>query len=257
MSSSARTVLLTGATDGIGLALARLYQARGDTLILTGRRAPDSLDPALFTPASYCRVDLALPYCADIVAQFVQARHISHIDLLIHNAGIGYFGATAAQSPQSIRDLVAINLRAPVALTHRLLPWLQRAPRGQSRLVFISSVVSVLPCPDYAVYGASKAALDGFARSLRVELRPHTAVQVIHPGATRTGMHERSGAKLDRRRWERFPPPEHVVASIAHAIDREQDEVTIGTGNRLLQLGGRHIPGALDWLLRTLARWKG
>jgi short-subunit dehydrogenase len=254
---AARTVLLTGATDGIGLALARLYQARGDRLVLLGRRAPDNLDPSLFAPATYCRVDLALPYCAEIVAQFVCARHIPHIDLLIHNAGIGYFGDTAAQPSQSVRDLVAVNLRAPVALTHRLLPWLQQAPRGQGKLVFISSVVSALPCPGYAVYGASKAALDGFARSLRVELRPNIAVQVIHPGATRTGMHARSGAKLDRRRLERFPSPEHVAISIARAIDSEQAAVTIGAGNRLLQLGGRYSLGTLDWLLRMYARWKG
>jgi short-subunit dehydrogenase len=253
----ARTILLTGASDGIGLALARLYHARGDRLVLLGRRALDTLDSTLFTPASYCRVDLAQPYCADIVAQFVQRQAIGHIDLLIHNAGIGYQGATAAQSPQSIRELVAVNLRAPVSLTHRLLPWLQQAPGRQSKIVFISSVVSALPCADYAVYGASKAALDSFARSLRVELRPRIAVQVVHPGATRTQMHARSGAKLDPRRWERFPTAESVAASIAHAIDSSQKAVTIGAGNRLLQLGGRYSLGTLDWLLRTYARWKG
>jgi short-subunit dehydrogenase len=255
---TARTILLTGATDGIGLALARIYHAQGERLILVGRRALDTLDPALFTPQRYCRVDLALPYCAGIVEQFLKTRDIQSIDLLIHNAALGYYGATATQPAHSIHERVAVNLRAPVALTHALLPHLRQSGNvategkqpGQGKIVFISSVVSALPCPDYAVYGATKAALDGFARSLRVELRGSIGVQVIYPGGTRTGMHIKSGVPPHMLRLERFPSAEQVAAQIARAIDSSQESVTIGIGNRLLQLAGRHTATLTDWLLR-------
>jgi short-subunit dehydrogenase len=252
MPNRPNTILITGATDGIGLALARAYHARGERLVLTGRRHPSSLDPAIFTSASYCRVDLAQPYCAQIVQQFLQSRQIDQLDLLIHNAALGAYGPVAQQTPQNIRALVAVNLRAPVALTHALLPMLR--PRG--KLVFISSVVSALPGPQYAVYGATKAALDGFARSLRTEMRGSVDVQLIYPGATRTGMHRKSGVPASMR-WERFPPAEHVAAQIVRAIDSPREAVTIGAGNRLLQLAGRHAADVVDWLAQRRERTAG
>jgi short-subunit dehydrogenase len=243
-----RTILLTGATDGIGLALARHYQAEGHTLLLTGRRALPDRDPALFTAASYCQADLAAPDCAPRIGAFVaHALDGQPLDLLIHNAAMGYVGSTAEQPSASTRDMLAVNLRAPVALTHALLPHMRR---GSSKIVFISSVVSALACPTYAVYGASKAALEGFARSLRAELRGSTDVQVIVPGATRTGMHAKSGADPAAIKWERFPPAEQVAAQIAHAIDSPRPTATIGGSNRLLRLGGRHTAGLFDWLMR-------
>jgi len=86
------------------------------------------------------------------------------------------------------------------------------------RVIFIGSVAAALPAPDYAVYGATKAALEGFARSLRVELRGRVGVQVIHPGATRTGMHAKAGAPLERMGWTDFPPPERAARQIVRAI---------------------------------------
>jgi short-subunit dehydrogenase len=244
------TILITGATDGIGLALARAYYARGERLVLLGRRDISSLDHAIFTPANYCRVDLAQPYCAQIVQQFLQLQQIDQLDLLIHNAALGAYGPVAQQTPQSIQALIAVNLRAPVALTHALLPML-RQPRG--KLVFISSVVSALPGPQYAVYGATKAALDGFARSLRTEMRGSVGVQLIYPGATRTGMHRKSGVPASMR-WERFPPAERVAAQIVRAIDSPREAVVIGAGNRLLQLAGRHAANMVDWLTQQRER---
>ncbi len=244
-------ILITGATDGIGLALARYYHQRGARLVLVGRRAPDTLDSALFTPASYCRVDLAQPYSARLVAQFCALQQIERLDLLIHNAAAGYYGPVEAQKPQHIRDLLALNLRAPIALTHTLLPYL---PVERGKIVFIGSVVSALACPNYAVYGASKAALDGFVRSLRVEVRGRARVQLIQPGATRTGMHARSGMPLDQRRWERFPAPETIAARIAQAINTPHEKVVVGLGNRLLTVGGRHLAPLTDWLQRRYAQ---
>ncbi|MCG8348514.1 MAG: SDR family NAD(P)-dependent oxidoreductase [Chloroflexales bacterium] len=247
MSNTQPVVLITGATDGIGLALARQYQQRNARLVLLGRRDRATLDSALFTADSYCQVDLARPNCAATVAAFFQQRAVEHLDLLIHNAGVGFYGAVTDQPVASIRELVAVNLQTPIALTHTLLPHLERA-RGQ--LVFISSVVSALPVPQYAVYGATKAALDGFARSLRIELHGKILVQVIHPGATRTKMHARSGAPISERRWRRFPASKTVAAQIIAAIDQRRPTATIGRGNQVLRFAGRY----LDWLIDRVIR---
>lgn len=239
-------VLITGASDGIGLALARLYAARGARVLGVGRRPAAELPPEL--RGDYCRADLAQPYGPAVVAEFLRRRGVAGLDLLIHCAGVGSYGPAEAQAPAAIDALLDVNLRAPIALTHGLLP-LVVAARG--RLVFVGSVAAALPAPDYAVYGATKAALEGFARSLRVELAGVAGVQVIHPGATRTAMHAKIGAPLDQLGWRRFPPPERVAAAVARAIEGGRPVATIGLANGLLRFAGRHLGGAID---RAVAR---
>ncbi|NOK59068.1 MAG: Short-chain dehydrogenase [Chloroflexi bacterium AL-W] len=251
MLDTPRTILITGATDGIGLALARQYQTPDTQQILVGRRPVDTLDPTLFTAASYCQTDLSQPESAATIERFLVERAVERLDLLVHNAGVGFYGATNDQSPASIRHLEAVNLRAPITLTHTLLPYLERA-RGT--IVFISSVVSALPAPDYAVYTATKAALEGFARSLRIELDGKVHVQVIRPGATRTNMHERSGAPLDKLGWERFPTAEVVAQQIAGAIARGRPSATIGFTNQLLYTAGTHFDGVIDRFVQRRGR---
>ncbi len=232
-----KTVLITGATDGIGLALARIYAAQGARLLLLGRRAPRELDASFFTPERYLRADLADPEAAAVTLRSVLAeRGVTQIDRLIHNAALGAFGPAGSVVPAAIVDLLAVNVAAPIALTHAALPEVLAA-RGA--LVFISSVAVALPTPDYALYTASKAALEGFARSLRVELGRRARVQVIRPGATRTGFHAKSGIPAGRLRTERFPPPERVAAAIYRAIEAGHSTATIGWLNRVVWAVGR------------------
>ncbi|NJM09111.1 SDR family NAD(P)-dependent oxidoreductase, partial [Candidatus Gracilibacteria bacterium] len=141
---------------------------------------------------------------------------------------------------------------------HTLLPLLTAG----AGVLFMRSVGRALPVPRYAVYGASKAALAGFARSLRVELAENSgftikksgrqvrqkpiAVQVIHPGATRTAMHTKSGMPLEAANWQRFSPPERVAKQIVDASAGDKPVTTIGIGNRLLHSASRYVGGALD-----------
>jgi short-subunit dehydrogenase len=212
-------------------------------LVLLGRRTAAGLDPDLFTAANYCRVDLAQPYAVELVVAFLRQQQIQTIDCLIHNAALGWYGVPSDQSPESIETLLAVNLRAPIALTHTLIPWLKTA---NGRVVFISSVAAAAPAPNYAVYAASKAALDGFARSLRVELGASIGVQVIHPGATRTNMHARSGVPLQQIGWQRFPSAARTATQIMAAIDQQRPEATIGWVNRGLRWAGRWLSTAVD-----------
>lgn len=238
------TTLITGATGGIGLALAQHYHARGDRLVLVGRRDPADLNTELFTPESYCRADLAQADAAETVQAFVAEQGITSIDRLIHNAGLGYFGEIPDQPPENIETLTAVNLRAPVALTHALLPYLTGG-----KVVFISSVVSSLPAPEYAVYAATKAALDGFAYNLHIELGDEVTVQLIHPGATRTDMHRKAGIPPERMDTSKFPPPEQVAEQIAGAIERGKPQVAIGATNKLMRWAGRHAAKLVDTVM--------
>ena len=235
--------MITGATDGIGRALAEIYQKRGDRTVLVGKRALDALYGALYRKDTYCQADLSRSDCADRVRAFLNAQRIETVDLAIQNAGIGYFGTIADQSAESIREIVAVNLIAPLRLTHALAPHVKKA---NGKHVLIGSVAHAFPRSDYAVYAASKEALRVLGRNLRVEGDMH--VQVIHPGATRTGMHRKIG--WDSERAKGFPPAERVAQKIARAIDGRRAVVTIGWKNAWGRFLGRYCEGAINNLMR-------
>ena len=244
------TILITGATDGIGLALAQQYATAQHQLILVGRRPFPPQPSPLFTAQTYCQADLAQPDAADTIAHWLENQGIHTLDLLIHNAGTGYFGALAAQPLDQIDALLTVNLHSPITITHRLFPWLQKA---QGQVLFVSSVATAVPTPEYAVYGASKMALEGFARSLRIEWQGQVTVQTIRPGATRTGMHQKIGLTQAQMNWDKFPAAETVAQQIIRAIEQKQPSTTIGLDNQLLSFVGRNGRVLLDPLLRRSA----
>ena len=220
MDGRRKRVLITGATDGIGLALARLYAREGAELSLTGRRPGAEMDGDLFAAAAYCPADLTAPDAAMRIGCFLKREGRDQLDLAIFNAGIGWVGPIEQHDPDVIRRLVMVNLAAPIALAHLLLPML----RGR-QLVLIGSVAASMPCPSHAVYAATKAALDGLARSLRVELTNQFEVRIIHPGATRTGMHRKAGADLP---VHRFPSATTVATQIKRSIEDRNGRRVIG-----------------------------
>ena len=199
-----RSILITGATDGLGLELFRLFRRSGDRVFGLGRRLHDSF-PHL-SAENYLQVDLAAPNLAQRFQKAWEDVGSPTFDIVIHNAGVGYLGSLAEQSEMSVRDLVRVNLIAPILITRLLLPELLVSG---GKLVFVSSVTASLPTPSFAAYGASKAALEGFARSLKVELAGRVQVQVIRPGATRTGMHQKVG--MAKEKTLRFASPEKDV----------------------------------------------
>jgi len=240
---SKKTILITGATDGIGRALAKIYRARGDRLVLVGRRTLDTLNDPLYTKDTYCRADLSQDKCADRIREFLNAQKIDAIDLAIQNAGTGYFGPIAEQSAESIRGITAVNLMAPLRLTHALIPYLQ----ANGKLVLIGSITHAFPCPDYAVYAASKEALNTLGRNLQIE--GDVNVQIIHPGATRTGLHRKIG--MDNEKTKEFPSAERVAQKIARAIDGRRFIATIGWRNAWARFLGRYCEGMVNAMMRA------
>ncbi|HEY0252600.1 MAG TPA: SDR family NAD(P)-dependent oxidoreductase, partial [Kofleriaceae bacterium] len=182
MQLSGRTILLTGGSSGIGLALAHRLVAAGNTVIVTGRRAA-ALDevrralPAVVTlvadsgdPAD--RVRLA----AEVIARFPA------LDVVIHNAGIQRAIDLLHPEPwEQTREEIAINFEAPIHLTSLLLPHL--LGRKAAAIINVSSGLAFAPLARVPVYCATKAAIHSFSQSLRHQLRDTTVevVEVIPP----------------------------------------------------------------------------
>jgi len=246
-AGQAKTTVITGATDGIGRELSNHYGSVGDRLVLLGRRPLGELDATRFNVSNYLKIDLSRADIADSVSGGLNTLGIETVDRLILNAGTGYYGRTQHQTADEVRRVVSVNLRANLALIHACWPYLKSA-RGQ--VVLIGSVIAYLPCPDYAVYGATKAAIDGLARSLRYELAPDVRVQVIHPGATRTGLHEKIGVDETRVDWQRFPSAEQVAIRIAKRIGRGPWRSVPGLVNWIVWTLGRRVPYLIDRMAR-------
>jgi short-subunit dehydrogenase len=248
--SNLKNILITGATSGLGLAMAEQYaQTAGVKLFLTGRQPHAPLS----SPHSYCQADLSQPAAAEAIAHWLAEQGVTHLHRLIHNAAVGQYGDPGSLPAAQILEMVQVNLKAPVALTHTLLPLLQ--PAG-GKIIFVSSVASVLPTADYALYTATKAAVDGLARNLRIELEGKVTVQLLHPGATNTGLHPKIGIPAEKMNWEKFPPAAQVAHHMVQAIEHNQKlHTTIGLGNQLLRQVALTFPRPLAWAMhRTTAK---
>ena len=248
-----RTILITGATDGIGLALAQRYAQADERLVLIGRRSLGDLDGSFFNESNYCQADLADSDSPLTIERWLNDRGIEQLDLLVNNAGAGYVGSIGEQTAESIGQLISVNLEAPIALTHALLPLVDACA---GKLIFISSVASVLPGPNYAVYSATKAALDSFVRNLQVELAAADSAataHLIHPGATRTGMHAKSGMALSAEEKAKFPSAEEVAEQIERVIERGPRRQAVGTTNRLGLAAGNLMPDTVERFMRGRA----
>lgn len=216
------TCLLTGASSGIGRALASTLAERGARMLLTGRD-PRRLDEvAKETGGATYAADLS---DADMVESLAGWALIEGPPrLVIHNAGAGLATGADEASPAQRRRLLSVNLEAPMVLTGRLIPAMSERP---GRLVFVTSIAGLLGAPRESVYAASKAGLHGYADSLRPELRAlDIGVTTFAPGVVDTEFFTRRGTPYDRR----FPRPmsaHRVAGALADAIERDRDVVVL------------------------------
>jgi short-subunit dehydrogenase len=220
MNLNGARVLLTGATGGLGQAIARALHARGAVLTLTGRRL-DVLEPlAAEIGGRAIEADLALP---DAPLRLLDEA--GEVDVLVANAALPGSGRLNSFSVEEIDRALTVNLRAPILLAHALSPAM--VARGSGHLVFISSLAGKAGAPGSSVYSATKFGLRGFGLALREDVVDKgVGVSVVLPGFIRgAGMFHESGAKL--------PPfvgtktPQDVANGVVKVIEHNRAELDI------------------------------
>lgn len=220
MDIDGRTVLLTGATGGLGQAIARALRGRGASLVLTGRRA-DVLQPlARETGGRAIPCDLADPAAVDRLAE-----ECADVDVLVANAGLPASGTVVSFSVEEIDRALAVNLRAPMVLARRLAEAM--VARRAGHIVFVSSLAGKAASGRGAVYSATKFGLRGFSLGLREDLASHgVGVSCVLPGFVRdAGMFAESGARLPR--WVGTSTPAQVADAVVRAIERDRAEIDV------------------------------
>lgn len=220
MQIAGSSALVTGATGGIGQAIARALAARGAQLVLTGRRA-DVLAPlAEETSGRSMAVDLSR---REEVQRLV--AEAGDVDILVANAALPGSGWLDSFSLEEIDRALEVNLRAPIAIAHALAPAM--AARGRGQLVFISSLAGKAATAGSSIYNATKFGLRGFALALRGELAAkQVGVSIVFPGFIRdAGMFAESGTKLPRGVGTRTP--DDVARGVISAIERNRGEVDV------------------------------
>jgi short-subunit dehydrogenase len=214
------TVLLTGATGGLGHAIARALGARGAELILTGRRA-EVLEPlAAELGARALAVDLS-----DHTELERLIGEAGEVDILLANAALPASGPLDSFSVAEIDRALEVNLRAPIVLAHALAP--PMVGRGRGHLLFMSSLSGKAATPGTALYNASKYGLRGFASALRADLRDSgVGVSAVFPGFIRdAGMFADTGIKLPPGIGTRSP--QDVARAVVRAIERNRAEIDV------------------------------
>jgi uncharacterized protein len=216
------SVLLTGASGGIGAAIARALDARGARLLLTGRRA-DRLEEIAASLGGRPRclpADLSQP---GAVAEL--ADRAGAVDVLVANAALPASGPIADFTPDQIDRALDVNLRAPLQLTRALLPGM--VERGRGHVLFVSSLSGKVASVGSSLYSATKFGLRGFASGLREDLAgTDVGVTVVFPGfIADAGMLADSGVRLPA--WVGTRKPDQVAEAVVEGIERERAEIDV------------------------------
>jgi short-subunit dehydrogenase len=237
------TVLVTGASGGIGGAVALRCAARGAKLVLQGRDEDRLAAVASSVGGRYVAADLAT---TDGVARL--AAEGEGVDVLVHAAGVGWWGSAVAMTPADVDLLVALDLIAPIRLTQLLLPAMLL--RGSGHVSFVSSIAGLTGVAGEAVYSAAKAGLLGFADALRLEVAGSgVGVSTISPGAVATGFRDPEYV----RRSPRPVSAERVAGLVVAAIEAERPRTIVPRWLAIAPIVRAAAPRAYHRLARRYA----
>lgn len=247
-ASTAGTALVTGASSGIGVAIARELAAKGHALILVARReerlrslATELADQhGVSTEVIAC--DLSDPAERDRLVEQVN-RGGRVVEVLVNNAGFGSRGRFVSNDPDRMVGMVRLNVEAVVELTSRFLGGM--VERGRGSIINISSTSAFQPLPGAAVYAASKSFVLSFSEAIRTELRgTGVGVTAVCPGPVKTEFTDAAGMSgiEDSTPDAIWMSPEEIGVAAVDGAVADKRVVVPGALNRVGSLLGQHAP---------------
>ena len=247
-------ILLTGATGGLGQALALALAEQGASLLLAGRdlaKLAKLADRISGIGGAGC---VAQSIAADLnqsqgIESVAAAARDFDVNVLINYAGINAFGLYERQDWMAIQQVIATNLLAPMQLTHALLPWLKSCERAA--ILNIGSTFGSLPFPGFTAYSSAKAGLRGFSQGLRRELAD-SHIEVVHvaPRAIATALNSDAVNALNKELGSHSDTPEDVARQIVAALRSGDSERHFGFPERLFAWLNGIAPGLIDQALK-------
>jgi hypothetical protein len=252
--------VITGASGGIGEAMARRLAARGHSLVLVARSADklqalaDATKREHGTETLIVALDLGAGGAADRVAEVICEAGIVP-EILINNAGFGVFGLHADTDLAEEQAMLDLNIVALTRLTKHLLPGMLAAKRG--RIVNVASTAAFQPGPYMAVYYATKAYVLSYSEALAEELAGSgVSVTALCPGPTASGFQDKAAMQDSALvKGKRLPGADKVAAFAIAAMDRGRRVAVHGLRNRLLAQSIRVTPRRIvTWLVARMSR---
>lgn len=249
------TVLITGASGGIGYELAKLFARDRHNLVLVARSGNKLVQVANELQAAGVTVktvalDLTAPPAAKLLFDQLQHDGIA-IDILVNNAGFGAFGEFAGMAKEEILGQINLNITALTELTHLFLP--PMVARHSGRIMNVASTAGFQPGPFMAVYYATKAYVISFSEAIANEVRKTgVTVTCFCPGATHTGFTKRAGNDKARLFKYAAMSADKVALDGYHAVMEGRTLAISGTHNWLVAQSTRFAPRKM---VTALSRW--
>jgi short-subunit dehydrogenase len=249
-----RRALITGASSGIGKAMAEQLAQAGAKVALAAR-SEDKLRALEKSLAALGGEAIAIPADVTVEADRVRLltdvqRRFGGLDVLINNAGIASWAHFADSTEEILRQIMEVNFFAPTELIRLAIPMLTQG--NQPAIVNVSSMCGRRAMPGWSEYSASKFALCGMTESLRGELaRFDIDILLMIPGLTRSDFSDHLLLKQGRAKieFDKGMPPEQVAARILRSLRKNKTETVMGSEARWVLLCNKFFPRLTDWLL--------
>lgn len=244
-----KTVLVTGATSGIGYGLAKIFAKQGYNLILVSRRRVplEQVAHELNDYGNLVKVivsDLGKEGAAELIFKDVSKSRL-HVDILVNNAGVGFYGRFDQVEPVRIEQMMGVNIVSLTNLTRLFLP--EMIEKHEGKILNVASTAAFAPGPYMAVYYATKAYVVSFSRAIASELSgTGVSVTALCPGPTATNFQERARAKRNYLSGKLFMMDAQTVAKVGYKGLMDGESVVIpGWRNKAMVFLADIMPGYL------------
>lgn len=256
--SDPQVIIVTGASSGIGAAVARLFASQGYRVVLAARRLErlESLAEEINAGGGQSLVVATDLFKFEDIQKLVAVTisEFGQVDVLVNNAGFGRLKWLEQLDPvRDIQEQLQINLAATILVAREVLPHM--IARRKGHILNMASLGGFIATPTYTAYSASKFGVRGFTEALRREVGVYGIhVTGVYPGGVRTEFKQHTGA--DRKTGRTTPAslrlePEEVARAVLNAVRRPKRTVIMPWQMRFLVWLNSHLPGLVDWVIEN------